>query len=238
MSSSGSNLHQLLAGWNTSNNKCCGTWSPGGEYFVFNAGPKSQLWALDEWRGPFRRPPKEPVQLTSGPIQWGRPVFSKAGKTIFASGVTPKGELVRLDSKTGQFEPFLRGISASLMVFSKVGQAVAYVSYLDGVLWMANKDGSGRVQLSGPPLQPISVSWSPDGTEVLFMSPSPQGRLEAWIVPSQGGDARRLLPEDNGQQTDPSWSPDGGKIIFATDLTFAVGGKRQSTIRILDLASH
>ena len=92
--------------------------------------------------------------MTSSPIRWGAPVFSKDGKTIFASGVIPKGELVRLDSKSGQFLPFLGGISANLVVFSKDGQAVAYVSYPDGVLWRANKDGSERVQLSSPPLSP------------------------------------------------------------------------------------
>ena len=237
MSSSGSNLHTLLAGWHTSNYKCCGTWSSDGGYFVFNSGPRSQLWALDEHHGLLRRPHGEPVQLTSSPIRWGAPVFSKDGKTIFASGVIPKGELVRLDSKSGQFLPFLGGISANLVVFSKDGQAVAYVSYPDGVLWRANKDGSERVQLSSPPLSPEWVSWSPDGTQIAFMSPTPQGRRETWIVSSQGGDPRRLLPEDNGAETDPSWSPDGRKITFGTNIVGDEGDKN-SAIRVLDLASH
>jgi Tol biopolymer transport system component len=172
--------------------------------------------------------------LTSGPIHWSNPAPSKDGKTIFAAGFTPRGELVRLDAKTKQFQPFLGGISANLVAFSKGGQAVAYVSYPDDVLWRANKDGSERVQLSTPPLQPESVSWSPDGTQILFMSPSPQGGLKAYIVSSQGGDARRLLPEDNGDQTDPSWSPDGRQIIFAASLI----GDQKSTIRILDLSSR
>jgi len=66
------------------------------------------------------------------------------------------------------------------------------------------------------------------------MSPSPQGRLEAYVVSSQGGDARRLLPEDGGPETDPSWSSDGRKIIFATNSI----GDQNSTIRILDLSSR
>jgi eukaryotic-like serine/threonine-protein kinase len=56
MTSSGSNLHELLAGWHQSDDKCCGRWSPDGEYFAF-VGPGSQLWALDERRGLFRSPP-------------------------------------------------------------------------------------------------------------------------------------------------------------------------------------
>ncbi len=57
MSSSGSNLRQLLTGWRPSDYKCCGKWSPDGDYFVFAAGPPgpiSQLWAMDERRGLFR----------------------------------------------------------------------------------------------------------------------------------------------------------------------------------------
>ena len=233
MSSNGSNLHQLLTGWHASTYKCCGRWSPDGEYFVF-VGPERQLWALDERHTLFRPPSVEPVQLTSGPIHWSTPVPSNAGKTIFAAGSTPRGELVRLNTQTRQFQPFLGGISANLVVFSRNGQAVAYVSYPDDVLWRANKDGSERVQLTSPPLQPESVSWSPDGTQILFMSPTPQGRLDAYIVSSDGGNARRLLPDDYGPETDPSWSPDGRKIIFATNAI----GDQNSTIRILDLFSH
>jgi len=236
ISSDGSNLHQLLAGWHTSNSKSCGGWSPDGEFFFFGAGPGAQIWALDERRGYFRQPSQQPVQLTSGPLHWGNLVLSKDGKKIFAAGYTRRGELARLDSKSNQFQPFLGGISADLVSFSKDGQSVAYVSYPEDILWKANKDGSERVQLSDLPLQPEWLSWSPDGAQILFMAPSPQGNSEAWIVSSQGGSPRRLLPEDNGQQTDPSWSPDGSKIIFATNRQ---GGKDESSsISILDLATH
>jgi dipeptidyl aminopeptidase/acylaminoacyl peptidase len=69
------------------------------------------------------------------------------------------------------------------------------------------------------------------------MSPTPQGRWEAYVVSSQGGDPRRLLPEDNGTETDPSWSPDGSKIFFATNMPGEERDKN-SAIRILDLASQ
>ena len=174
--------------------------------------------------------------MTSGPIEWSPPVFSKDGKKIFATGSTRRGELVRLDPKSNQFQPFLGGISAALIAFSKEGQSVAYVTYPDGILWRANRDGSDRVQLTNPPLSPQSLAWSPDGSQIAFMAPSPEGRQQAWIVPATGGSPQRLLPEDSGQETDPSWSPDGRRIIFATGLLG--GDPRDSSIRILDLASH
>ena len=39
ITSSGSNLHQLLPGWHPSEDKCCGRWSPSGEFFAFLVGP-------------------------------------------------------------------------------------------------------------------------------------------------------------------------------------------------------
>jgi Tol biopolymer transport system component len=243
ITSSGSNLHQLFQSWHPSVEKCCGCWSPDGEFFVFLAGrlgrgdyPEGQIYSLDERRGLFRRPANDPIQLTSGPIEWSPPIFSKDGKKIFATGSTRRGELVRLDPKSNQFQPFLGGISADLISFSKDGQSVAYVTYPDGILWRASRDGSDRVQLTNPPLSPQSLAWSPDGSQIAFMAPSPEGRQQAWIVPATGGSPQRLLPEDSGQETDPSWSPDGRRIIFATGVPG--GNLRESSIRILDLASH
>jgi len=206
---------------------------------VFLAGNRgsdfssSQIDALEERRVGFRLPAKDPIPLTSGPIGWSPPVFSNDGKKIFATGSTERGELIRLDPKSNQFQPFLGGISADLIAFSKDGQSVAYVTFPDGILWKANRDGSDRVQLTSPPLSPQSLAWSPGNTQLTFEPPSRQG-AHAWIVASTGGSPQRLLPEDSGQQAEPGWSPDGRKMIFST------GGHSspESQIRILDLASH
>jgi Tol biopolymer transport system component len=232
VTSSGSNLHRLLAGWQASEGKCCGKWSPDGGIFVF-VGPESQIFILDERRKLFGQSAEEPVQLTSGPVQWGTPFFGREGKKIFATGSIKAGELARLDAKSNQFQPFLGGMSANLVAFSKDGRSVAYVSYPDDILWKASRDGSERVQLTSPSSEPGSVSWSPDGTQIAFMSLSSHG-ARAWIVPARGGSPKLLLPEDSGGQGDPNWSPDGRSIVFATGLFQS----RDSSIRILDLASH
>ena len=113
ISSSGSNLHQLLSDWHPSSRKCCGRWAPDGRFF-FNSG--HQIWALDGRRGLFRRAPTLPIQLTSGPVEWGTPIPSKDGKKIFADGRTKRGELVRFDSKSNRFQPFLWGSFRRLCV--------------------------------------------------------------------------------------------------------------------------
>jgi serine/threonine protein kinase/Tol biopolymer transport system component len=237
ISPDGSNLHQVTSGAHSSNGKWCETWSPDGDYCVFTGPPESQIWAFDERPRLLRSPSEHPVQLTSGPIRWGNPVPSKDGKTVFATGYTRRGELDRYDSATKQFRPFLAGISADLVAFSADRQAVAYVSYPEGVLWRANKDGSQRVQLSNPPLEPLFVSWSPDGSQILFMATSSANHWVAYTVSSLGlGVPRRLLPGDDGWETDPSWSPDGHKIIFGLHPWAATN--ETSAIQILDLASQ
>jgi Tol biopolymer transport system component/DNA-binding winged helix-turn-helix (wHTH) protein len=246
MSSDGSGLHPLLPGWRPSSSQCCGRWTPDGKFFVFlsrgafynsygPAVPASQLWVLDERRGLFRRAPTEPVQLTSGPIRWNTPIPSKDGTKIFANGVILRGELVRYDAHSSRLQPWLEGISAEFVIFSPDGQFVAYVTFPEGILWRANRDGSHPVQLTDAPLYPLNPRWSPDGSQILFCTKDPEGHVKAYLTSSQGGTPQPLLPEDSEGQSDPSWSPDGHKIVFST---LEAIGAFNSVLRVLDLASH
>jgi Tol biopolymer transport system component/DNA-binding winged helix-turn-helix (wHTH) protein len=244
MSSDGSGLHQLLPGWRPSSSQCCGRWTPDGKFFVFLSRdalfsdyghlPGSQLWVLDERRGLFRRAPTEPVQLTSGPIRWNTPIPNKDGTKIFAHGVILRGELVRYDTQSSRLQPWLGGISAEFVTFSADGQFVAYVTFPEGILWRANRDGSHPVQLTDAPLYPLNPHWSPDGSQILFCNYDSKG-LKAYVTSSQGGTPRSLLPEDREAQSDPGWSPDGHKIVFSTLKAI---GNFNSVLRVLDLASR
>ena len=173
--------------------------------------------------------------MTSGPIRWNSPIPSKDGTKIFAHGVILRGELVRYDAQSSLLQPYLGGISAEFVTFSSDGQFVAYVTFPEGILWRANRDGSHPVQLTDARLYPLNPHWSPDGAQILFSNYEPQGHVRAYITPSQGGTPRPLLPDDNEGQSDPSWSPDGHKIVFSTLEAIGVFA---SVLRVLDLASH
>jgi DNA-binding winged helix-turn-helix (wHTH) protein/Tol biopolymer transport system component len=233
MSSKGANLHQLLPGWGKSSTQWNGEWALDGRYYFVADG---QIWVLDERAGADKSRPATPVQLTFGPTVWDQPIPSPDGKTLFASGRTNRGELVRFDAKSGQFQPFLAGISAEFVTFSGNGKSVAYVSYPEGVLWRANPDGSNPTQLTEPPVYPKSLRWSPDGSEILFVDRTPQGRTAIYIVAADGsGKPRRLMPDDREAESDPSWSPDGRRIVFSTAQN--VGESSKCDLRILDVAS-
>jgi DNA-binding winged helix-turn-helix (wHTH) protein/Tol biopolymer transport system component len=237
MNSDGSGLHPFLPGWHPSSALCCGQWTPNGEFFVFLSfdpypyiQPASQLWALDEHRRPFQRT-GEPVQLTSGPTRWGQPVPGKDGKKIFAMGAILNGELVHIDANSQRLQPFLRGISAEGVSFSPDGRFIAYVTFPEGILWIANRDGSNPMQLTDRPFYPVLPQWSPDGAQILFSSLDAEGNFKGYIISPRGGTPRPVLPEYKGTQTQPSWSPDGRKIVFMAGETAG------NSLQVLDLAS-
>ena len=232
VSVAGTDLHRLLAGWHDPPDECCGTWTPDGKYFVFQSN--RQIWALPQSAGLFHSPSK-PIPLTSSPLALSSPLPSRDGKKLFVIGQTYRGELMRYDSKSGGFSPFLRGISAEYVAFSKDGQWVTYVSYREGTLWRSKLDGSERLQLTYPPMYAVLPRWSPDGKKIIFFEFALSSEKPARIyeISSEGGSARQLLPDDRQQQLDPNYSPDGSKIVFGSE-----SNDPSSAIRVLDVASR
>jgi len=250
MSSTGANFHEWLPGWNGSAQKCCGQWTPDGQFFLFVSGreltkgptfrPLAQIWAVDERRGSMRPRIAEPILLASDPLLWGDPVPSRDGKKIFARGVSLRGELARYDPTSKHLEPYLGGISAELLDFSRDGKYVAYVTFPGGILWRANRDGAGLVQLTEPPFYPRNPRWSPDGTKLLFTDNTENGVDTIYVISSQGGTPKRLCPGDAGVQSLADWSPDGTKVVYSTAPVFSFvpqwDGKRVET-HIVEIAS-
>jgi Tol biopolymer transport system component len=158
-------------------------------------------------------------------------------KKIFAVGATPRGELIRYNAEVRDFSTYLGGISAEFLAFSPDGESVVYVTYPEGILWKARRDGNGRMQLTFPPVYPKLARWSPDGRRILFQDTTPQGQAGIYSVAVDGsGTPQRLLPGDREGETDPNWSPDGRKIVFCTSPEGLTNPKLD--LRILDLASH
>lgn len=239
LSSNGTNFHEWLPGWNRSMQKCCGRWTPNGQFFLFLAGstlakgptyrPLAQIWAADERRGNVRPRIAEPTLLASDPLLWGDPIPSRDGRKVFASGVSRRGELDRYDRRSNSLEPYLGGISVEMPDFSRDGRYVAYVSFPEGILWRANRDGSGLIQLTEPPLYPRNPRWSPDGDRILFTDNSESGMDAIYVVSSRGGPPKRLLDGDQPQNL-PDWSPDGTRVVYTTFPGF-------SSIQSLDLSN-
>jgi Tol biopolymer transport system component/DNA-binding winged helix-turn-helix (wHTH) protein len=245
VSSQGTGLHQLLPGWHVSESQCCGHWTSDGNYFVFvvtTVGSQT-IWATDERHLILRRS-DVPFQLTTGPIRWGFPIPGKDRKHLFADGASPRGELLRYDARTKQWQPYAGGMSAEYVSFSPDGQFMTYVSYPEGAMWKANRNGSNSMRLSDPPIYACNPRWSPDGSQILFfdigrsnfgsdiydIGPSTSS---TYINSAEGGQSQPLS-SDSKDRADPNWSPDGKKIVF----NVIIKRDGQPELRVLDVATR
>jgi Tol biopolymer transport system component len=219
-------------------NECCGTWTPDGKYFVYQSTRNgvASIWAIRESTVWWEKVSGAPVRLTGGEMNAYVPAPSKDGKRIFFVGVLPRGEMLRRDDKSGQFVPFLPGLSAENISFSRDGQSMAYVAYPEGALWRAKSDGSERRQLTFPPMVSGLPRWSPDGQRIAFSARTPGKQWKIYAVAAQGGSLEQLIAGDT-EDLDPSWSADGNSLVFGEAAESARVSK-SNMIHVFDLNTH
>ena len=208
-----------------------------GSTFVFQSthNGKTQIWAMTEKRGLLRKTNSEPTELTTGPLSYFTPVASADGKKFFAIGSQLRGELARFNQRTLQFEPYLSGVSADGVEFSKDGHWVTYTSYPEGNLWRSRADGSDRLQLTFPPMRAGLPRWSPDGKQIVFTGVLHGQGLKTYLVSAAGGATQQITAEGRNEG-DPNWSPDGNSIVYWSSASWPLGS--DVTINILDLRTH
>ena len=62
-----------------------------------------------------------------------------------------------------------------------------------------------------------SPRFSPDGLHLAFVRPDDAGKSQIWVMPTSGGEARKLTDVPGGI-TDVSWSPDSSTLAFVSDV--------------------
>ena len=235
----GSDLHLLLPGWRGPLEERF-SWTPDGRYFVFSseaANGAHDIFALRESRGFFHKQSGSPIRLTFGPLRYDTPLVSLDGKRLFVGGGHLSGELVRSDPTSRQFVPFLGGISATNVSFSRDGKWIAYITIPGYEMWRSRVDGSEKMQLTSSSGNSMTMlpHWSPDGKQIAFISKSSPGKpWKIFLVSANGGSPIQLLQEDDFE-LDPTWSADGTQLAFATGTDFLSG---KSEIRIVNMNTH
>jgi eukaryotic-like serine/threonine-protein kinase len=234
--SNGQDLHPLLPNWNNPSNECCGNWTADGKFFIFQSTRNgvSNIWALPEKHVFWRKVAQDPVQLTTGPLNFGNPIPSHDGRKLFVIGSQPRAELARYDIKSGGFVPFLAGIPAGQAEFSRNGQWVSYTTYTDRTLWKCKVDGSERLQLTYPPFQAVEPHWSPDGTRIAFTGAKPGETARIYLVSAEGGSIEQL--SFGKDEMDATWSRDGNTVAFGNQP--GVGRQESEKITLLDLKTR
>ena len=209
-------------------------WFPQNDAFILVRfrGKESDIWAVPSGGG-FLWKRKELARLTSGPMAYIAPLPSADGKRIFVFGSLYRAELVRYEAVAKQFVPFLGGISAGHVAFSRDGQWVAYVDYPGNTLWRCRIDGSEKLQLTPDNMIVVQPRWSPDGSQIAFSAKKLGTPWRMYTVKSGGGSLDPFLVE-NRSELGPSWSADGKSIAFGRILS------RESRMALyhLDLNTH
>ncbi|WIT10676.1 hypothetical protein PFX98_17395 [Paucibacter sediminis] len=129
----------------------------------------------------------------------------------------------------------LAGRAAMLAAWLGAGVAVAApLAAPDDLLFMSNRSNSVfelyRMSASGEQVQRVlpergeasEMSWSPDGSKVLYSKARPGEMLNIYLTELATGTTRQLT-KDELPCTQPSWSPDGRTIAFVASR----GGARK-----------
>jgi Tol biopolymer transport system component/DNA-binding winged helix-turn-helix (wHTH) protein len=232
----GSDLHPLRLSLHDGTEECCGEWTSDGQYFFFLVGGhgRRDVWVRRE-RGFLRHGAVS--RLTSGPLDISAAVPSPDGNHLFVVGQQTSAELFRYSLKSRTFTRELAGISTGEAAVSRDGKWISYseVRGREYKLWLSRPDGTGRLQLTTPPLIAEWQTWSPDSKQFAFWAKMPDGPWKIYLVPILGSEPQALaLGERN--VVDPEWSPDGHSLMFghAPD-NFEVEGLERKAIYVINL---
>ena len=114
--------------------------------------------------------------------------------------------------------------------FSPDGSRIAFVSDRGGGdnIWLMNRDGSGKVQLSKEDFRLLNQpSWSPDGQYIVakkhFTTARSLGTGEVWMYHVSGGQGVPLVKKPNERHQkelgEPVFAPDGKSVYYTRNIT-------------------
>jgi dipeptidyl aminopeptidase/acylaminoacyl peptidase len=158
----------------------------------------------------------EPHQLTSLKRGAGAAVWSPDGQRIaFAARV----DIPEIASQEGQSDE--KGKPPRVKLITRVhhkADGEGFIEALRSHLFVLKLGKSEPAQITDGDWDDAEPAWSPDGSLLAFTSSRERDRdlsllNDVWVVPSDGGRAKRLT-QHHGQAATPSFSPDGSLVAY------------------------
>jgi len=205
-------------------------WSPDSQWVVYSLA--GSLWRQ-------RLDSSVAEQLTAGPGYDYQPDWSPDGRWIVYCSYDGEAlELYALEVATGKTRQLTKGGAVNLEPrWSPDGPRLAFVStahnrrfhifvgeFKEGRLESVRRlTGETRTELPRYYYSPfdheISPTWSPDGSELIFVSN--RGRLYGtgglWRMKAEpGAEPREIYYEETTWKARPDWSPDGKRVVYSS----------------------
>jgi hypothetical protein len=116
--------------------------------------------------------------------------------------------------------------------YSRDGEWIAWVDAANLTLWRSRRDGSGRLQLTMPPMAAALVRWSPDGRRLAFVADPAGGRepRAVYVVSREGGTLEPFADPARALVWDPCWLDDR-RVIWGNLYD-------RGSVKVLDLETR
>lgn len=174
--------------------------------FADHASGASDAAGTSEDDGQPEAPPSEPAVPPSAP-----PVEARASG---GRAATPE-DLAKI-RVVGEPAMSPDGRHVAVSVTSADLDADGYTA----AIWLipTAADGGEPRQLTAGGKRDTSPVWSPDGSQLLFVSNRDTESGNLWVIPATAGEARRVTDRENGAGS-PAWSPDSRRVVFVSSVS-------------------
>lgn len=212
----GSNAVQLTA--DAKGDSVLPTWSPDGSMIAFQSkreGGDYQVFVMDKDGNNKKR-------LSDGKGYAGQPEWSPDGQSIvYVAGDQQTGsthDLFVVPVEGGTAKKITPGgKDLSTPRWSPDGKSIIYLDNAgdrNNTVMIMNPDGTNAKELVNQGFNK-GVSFSPDGSKVLYYSVAPPNGSDVFILPVAGG-ATSNITHLSAEDYDPTWSPDGKQLAWAS----------------------